>query len=289
MPHFTASDGARLYYRCAGEGPALICLHGLTRNGADFDLLRPLLPGHRLIAPDARGRGRSEHSGAATYTVARECEDVIDLLDHLGIDAAAFLGTSRGGMVAMALAARAPQRILGLCLNDIGPEMEPEGRMRITTYVGLQPRERSIEERIAAMPAYHPGFVGVPEARWREEVEHHFAASPDGLRITYDPALRDAFLATLDRAPNMWHGFDALAGRPVAVIRGANSDILSPRIVAEMARRRPDLIRAEVPDRGHMPFLDEPESLAALRIFLAAAEDGSRSAQRTAPPARAGH
>ncbi|MHC0055640.1 alpha/beta fold hydrolase [Actibacterium sp. D379-3] len=269
MPHLTASDGTRLFYRDEGAGPALICLHGLTRNGSDFDLLRPLLPGHRIIALDARGRGRSDHSGAATYTVARESEDVLNLLDHLQIGAATFLGTSRGGMVAMALAARAPQRILGLCLNDIGPEMEPEGRMRITTYIGLQPRERSIDDRMAAMPQHHPGFAGVPEARWREEVLHHFAETPDGLRITYDPALRDAFMATLDRAPNMWHGFDALAGRPVAVIRGANSGILSPRIVAEMTRRRPDLIHAEVPDRGHMPFLDEPESIAALRAFLA--------------------
>lgn len=270
MPHFTASDGARLFYRDGGDGPILICLHGLTRNGSDFDLLRPLFPGHRLIALDARGRGLSEQTGAETYTVPRESEDVLNLLDHLGIEAAPFLGTSRGGMVTMALAARVPERVLGLCLNDIGPEMEPGGRMRITTYVGLQPEERNIDARIAAMSTHHPGFYGVPDARWREEVQHHFAETPDGLRITYDPALRDAFMATLDRAPNMWHGFDALAGRPVAVIRGENSDILSARIVEEMALRRPDLIRTEVPDRAHMPFLDEPESLAVLRAYLAA-------------------
>jgi pimeloyl-ACP methyl ester carboxylesterase len=275
MPHFTASDGARLFYRDGGEGPVLICLHGLTRNGADFDVLRPLLPELRIVALDARGRGQSEHSGAATYTVARESEDVLNLLDHLGIEAAPFLGTSRGGMVTMALAGRAPGRVLGLCLNDIGPEMEPEGRMRITTYVGLQPRERSIEERVAAMPALNPGFTGVPVARWREEVRRHFVETPQGLRIAYDPALRDAFMATIDRAPNMWHGFDVLVGRPVAVIRGVNSDILSPRIVAEMAHRRRDLIRAQVPRRGHMPFLDELESLVALRAFLKAVGRGN--------------
>lgn len=272
MPHFIASDGARLFYRDGGEGPILICLHGLTRNGCDFDLLRPLLPDHRIIAPDARGRGLSEQTSADTYTVPREAEDVLNLLDHLGVAAAPFLGTSRGGMVTMALAARVPERVLGLCLNDIGPEMEPDGRMRITTYVGLQPRENNIDERIAAMSDHLPGFSGVPARRWREEVQHHFAETPDGLRITYDPALRDAFMATLDRVPDMWHVFDALAGRPVAVIRGANSDILSTRIVEKMARRRPDLIRAEVPGRAHMPFLDEPESLAALRGFLAAVE-----------------
>lgn len=276
MFHFTASDGARIAVRDddreAGEagGAPLICLHGLTRNGGDFDVLRPLLPGIRIIAMDSRGRGGSDHSGPETYTVAREAQDVIEMMDHLGIAAAPFIGTSRGGMVAMAIAARAPDRITGLCLNDIGPEMEPEGRMRIPTYIGIQPAERTIAERVAAMPAHNPGFANVPLERWQAEVERHFVETPDGLRIAYDPALRDAFMATIDRAPNMWHGYDALAGKPVAVIRGANSLILSPRIIAEMARRRPDLIVAEVPDRGHMPFLDEPESLAAIRAFLAA-------------------
>ena len=148
--------------------------------------------------------------------------------------------------------------------------MEPDGRMRITTYVGFQPKERSIEERVAAMPEHSPGFSNVPEERWREEVRRHFVEARDGLRIAYDPTLREAFMTTLDRAPNMWHGFDALAGKTVAVIRGENSDILSRRIVDMMAARRPDLIRAVVPDRGHMPFLDEPESLDALQAFLVA-------------------
>ncbi|MFC3723038.1 alpha/beta fold hydrolase [Neoaquamicrobium sediminum] len=270
MPEFTASDGARLFYRDSSEGRPLVCLHGLTRNGGDFDVLRLHLPGVRLIAPDARGRGQSERTGAATYTLPRETEDVLNLLDHLGLASSAFLGTSRGGMVSMALAARAQHRILGLCLNDIGPEMEPDGRMRITTYVGFQPKERSIEERVAAMPEHSPGFSNVPEERWREEVRRHFVEARDGLRIAYDPTLREAFMTTLDRAPNMWHGFDALAGKTVAVIRGENSDILSRRIVDMMAARRPDLIRAVVPDRGHMPFLDEPESLDALQAFLVA-------------------
>ncbi len=251
-------------------GAPLICLHGLTRNGGDFDLLRPLLAGGRIIAMDSRGRGSSDHSGAASYTVPREAEDVIEMMDYLGIAAAPFIGTSRGGMVAMAIAARFPDRITGLCLNDIGPEMEPEGRARIPTYIGVQPTERTIAERVAAMPGYNPGFANVPEDRWRAEVERHFAETPQGLRITYDPALRDAFMATIDSAPNMWHGYDAMAVKPIAVVRGLNSLILSPRIVAEMARRRPDLIRAEVPDRGHMPFLDEPESVAAIRAFLSA-------------------
>jgi pimeloyl-ACP methyl ester carboxylesterase len=273
MLHFTASDGARIAFRDddrnAGGAP-LICLHGLTRNGGDFDVLRPLLSGIRIIAMDSRGRGGSDHSGAASYTVPREAQDVVEMMDNLGIAAAPFIGTSRGGMVAMAIAARHPERITGLCLNDIGPEMEPEGRARIPAYIGVQPPERTIAERVAAMPAYNPGFANVPEARWQAEVERHFVETPQGLRIAYDPALRDAFMATIDRAPDMWHGYDALAGKPVAVIRGVNSLILSLRIVAEMARRRPDLIRAEVPDRGHMPFLDEPESLLAIRAFLAA-------------------
>jgi pimeloyl-ACP methyl ester carboxylesterase len=266
--YFQASDSAHIAYWEAGDGTPLICLHGISRNSKDFAVLPPLLPGVRIIAMDFRGRGDSEWTGASTYTLAREAEDVSNLLDHLELPAALFLGASRGGIVAMRVAADHPERVLGLCLNDIGPEMEPEGRARIPTFLGVTPSERTIAERVAAMPTRMTEFADVPAEKWRTEVENHFVETEEGLRFTYDPELRDAFMATVDRAPNLWHGFKALQGKPVAVIRGANSPYLSPRIVAEMRALRPDLITAEVPGRGHMPFLDEPESVAALRVFL---------------------
>ncbi|MBA4351842.1 MAG: alpha/beta hydrolase, partial [Rhodobacter sp.] len=116
-----------------------------------------------------------------------------------------------------------------------------------------------------------PGFANIPADRWLAEARLHYTATDAGLKITYDPALRDAFLAAFDGPPaDLWPLFDACAGLPLALIRGANSDLLTPATTAEMRSRRPDMIFAEVPDRAHIPFLDEPESLAAITAFLKA-------------------
>jgi pimeloyl-ACP methyl ester carboxylesterase len=123
----------------------------------------------------------------------------------------------------------------------------------------------------AALPGVSPGFDGVPAARWMEEARLHWRETDGGLRITYDPALREAFLAAFEGPPvDLWPLWDATAGLPVAVIRGANSDLLSEATVEEMLRRRPDMLLASVPGRAHIPFLDEPESVALIRRFLAA-------------------
>ncbi|TKA97549.1 alpha/beta hydrolase [Cereibacter changlensis] len=268
---FTASDGARLAYTDEGEGLPLLCLPGLTRTGGDFDYLAPHLPGVRLIRPDYRGRGASSWSGAASYTVPQEARDVLELLDHLGLGQAAILGTSRGGLIGMMLAAVAKERLLGLCLNDVGPVIERAGLERIFDYVGRNPAARSHAALAEALPRLMTGFANVPPERWLAEARLHYRETAEGLRITYDPALREAFLAAFEgETPDLWPLFDACAGLPLALIRGANSDLLSEATVAEMRRRRPDMICAEVPDRAHIPFLDEPESLAAIHAFLKA-------------------
>lgn len=270
-PTFTAPDGARLAYADEGDGLPLLCLPGLTRTMADFDYLRPHLPPLRLIRMDYRGRGASQWTGAATYTVLQEAQDALALLDHLGLDRAAVLGTSRGGLIGMLLAAIAQPRLIGLCLNDIGPEIHRPGLTRIFDYVGRNPASKSHEALAEALPRNMPGFANVPSERWLAEARLHYAATPGGLKITYDPALRDAFLAAFEGPPaDLWPLFDACAGRPLALIRGANSDLLTAETAAEMHRRRPDMILAEVPDRAHIPFLDEPESLTAIRAFLKA-------------------
>ena len=268
---FTTPDGARLAYSDAGEGLPVLCLAGLTRTGADFGYLAPHLPPCRLIRMDYRGRGASDRTGAASYTIPQEAKDALALLDHLGVARAAIIGTSRGGLIGMLLAAMAKDRVLGLCLNDVGPVIERAGLERIFDYVGRNPSARTHAALAASLPGYSPGFANVPESRWLEEAEKHYTATADGLRITYDPALRDSFLdAYKAEAPDLWPLFEALAGLPVALIRGANSDLLSPDCSAEMRARRPDMIYAEVPDRAHIPFLDEPESLRAILAFLAA-------------------
>ncbi|MBL4917404.1 alpha/beta fold hydrolase [Szabonella alba] len=266
---FTAADGALLAYRDEGEGIPLLCLAGLTRTMGDFDYMIPHLPPCRLIRMDYRGRGQSDRTGAASYTVPQEARDALDLLDHLGVARAAVLGTSRGGLIAMLLAATAKDRLAGICLNDIGPEIARSGLERIMDYVGRNPRAGSHAELAAALPRNMPGFANVPLDRWLAEARLHYTASDKGLRITYDPALREAFLAAF-KGPeaDLWPLFDACAGLPLALIRGANSDLLTPATAAEMRHRRPDMIFADVPDRAHIPFLDEPESLAVLRSFL---------------------
>lgn len=275
IQHFNAPDGARLAYADEGEGMALLCLAGLTRTMADFDYLRPHLPPLRLIRMDYRGRGASEHTGADTYTVPQEGADALALLDHLGVARAAVLGTSRGGLIGMFLAAVARPRLIGLCLNDIGPVIERAGLERIMDYVGRNPRSASHAALAEALPRNMPGFANVPADRWLAEALLHYRATPDGLQITYDPALRAAFLKSFDApSADLWPLFDACAGMPLAVIRGANSDLLSRDTTAEMQRRRPDLILAEVPDRAHIPFLDEPEALDAIRRFLDACMQG---------------
>ena len=267
--HFIAEDGARLAYAVEGEGLPLLCLPGLTRTMADFDYLKPYLPPQRLIRMDYRGRGASDWTGAATYTVAQEARDALALLDHLGIGKAAILGTSRGGLIGMALGATARDRVLGICLNDVGPEIAREGLTRIFDYVGRNPTGKT-HQGFAELLSRSPGFAGVSMSRWLEEARKHAVETPQGLRIPYDPTLREAFLAAFEGPPvDLWPLFDALSGLPLALIRGANSDLLSPETVTKMRARRPDMAFAEVPDRAHIPFLDEPEAVDLIRHFLA--------------------
>jgi pimeloyl-ACP methyl ester carboxylesterase len=270
MPTFTTFDGLSLHYEDDGEGLPLLCLSGLTRTVRDFDYLKPHLPPLRQIRMDYRGRGQSGWSpDPMSYSVPNEAKDAVLLLDHLGIGKAAVLGTSRGGLIGMFLAATAKDRMLGLALNDIGPVIERAGLERIKDYVGRNPSARSYEDLAAAMPRHNPGFDGVSDTRWREEARLHYRATDQGMKITYDPALRTSVVAGFDApAPDLWPLFDASAGLPLALIRGANSDLLSAATAVEMRRRRPDMIFAEVPDRAHIPFLDEPESLAAIHSWL---------------------
>lgn len=268
---FSASDGARLAYRDEGAGLPVLCLSGLTRTMADFDYMAPHLPPCRLIRMDYRGRGQSQWTGSASYTVPQEARDALDLLNHLGIDRAAVIGTSRGGLIGLFLAATAHDRLRGLCLNDVGPEIQRPGLERILDYVGRNPVWKSFDQAAKAMPVVSPGFANVAPERWRAEVEKFYIETDKGLKINYDPELRQAFLAAFEgEPPNLWPLWQAALGLPVALLRGANSDLLSKEATAEMLRLRPDTLFAEVPDRAHIPYLDEPESLAVIHAFLKA-------------------
>lgn len=270
MPHFTSSDGITLHYRDAGTGPAVLCLSGLTRNGEDFDYAAPHLAECRLIRLDYRGRGKSDWADPATYSIAREMQDALELMDHLGLARAAILGTSRGGIIALAMTAAARDRLTGVCFNDVGPEIDMSGIEAIMGFLGRNPTWKTWGEAATQRATVMAGFANVPASRWREEVTRHYHQTPEGLIINYDPRLREAVEATRDSAvpTDLWDLYTALKGLPVAVIRGANSDILSQDTFARMRARLPGVIAAEVPDRGHVPFLDEPASVAALREWV---------------------
>lgn len=269
MPKFRTSDGLHLYYTDTGDGVPVLCLAGLTRTTADFDYVTPYLGDWRLIKMDYRGRGQSEwDENWQNYALPVECRDVLELLDHLGLEKVAILGTSRGGLNAMGLAMGARERLLGVALNDIGPVIEPEGLRFIMGYLGKHPSARNHVDAARAMAATMAGFEDVPFSRWMEEAVKHFERTEDGLRITYDPDLRKAVeVQGAQAAPDLWPWFDALEGLPLAVLRGENSNLLSRETLAEMQRRRPDMICATIVGRGHIPFLDEPEAVAALQSW----------------------
>ena len=274
IKRFEAEDGLTLAYRDGGAGLPVLCLPGLSRNGLDFDPLVGLAgPDTRLIRLDPRGRGASEYDpDFHRYSVEVETRDSLDLLDHLGLERAAIIGTSRGGILAMAMALAAPERIAAVMMNDIGPDIEAEGVARILTYLGKTPAYADLDAAATDVAELNRSrFTTAELSDWRTYLGNAWEETADGLRLRYDPKLRDAFIEQMNAAPlpDLWPFYDALPDVPLAVLRGANSDVLSQETAEEMARRRPGLALTVVPGRGHVPFLTEPESVAAVAAFVA--------------------
>ena len=273
MDFVTAPDGLRLAYDVTGVGQPLLCLPGLTRNMDDFE---PVLDAFgdraQVIRMDFRGRGASEYGDPATYQVPVEAGDVIALLDHLGLSRVTILGTSRGGLVALVLAAMARPRIAGVIFNDIGPEIMPEGLAYIMDYLGRPPRAKTFAEAATGFARhYAPAFQDVPGATWAAMARRLFTQHDGALHNRYDARLRDAVapaFAPGAQAPDLWPLFDALAGAPLGLIKGAGSNILSAETAAEMRRRRPDMAFADIAGRGHVPFLDEPQAIDVIATVL---------------------
>ncbi|WP_425044602.1 alpha/beta fold hydrolase [Primorskyibacter sp. S87] len=274
MAYFTTKDGIQIYFEDTGSGRPVLCLAGLTRCSRDFSYFAPYASDLRLISMDYRGRGKSDYDpDYLNYNVLREAQDVLELLDHLGLEQVAILGTSRGGLIAMTLAMLNHDRLSAVILNDIGPAISNEGIARIMEYVGKKPASKSYEDAANALRyTMEEQFPGVPMNRWLEQARILFDQTADGLQLRYDAALLTSLLeqAANGPAPDLWPLFQALEGLPSGVIRGANSDLLTEETMSEMQKRLPALITATVPDRGHVPFLDEPEALDLVRRVLAA-------------------
>lgn len=274
MAHFTTSDGLKLCYEDTGNGQPLLCLAGLTRNARDFDFVKPHLTGLRMIAMDYRGRGQSQFdANHANYNVMREGQDAVELLAHLGLDKVTILGTSRGGLIAMTLAAMQKDKVAGIILNDIGPEVSAAGIARIMDYVGKQPVVKTLDDAASAIESIMGAdFPGVPREVWYQFAKAQHVEGENGLNLSYDPALRDALVeqAAAGPLPDLWPLFGMLTSVPLGVVRGENSDILTADTLAKMHENHPDMISAIVPDRGHAPFLNEPQSLDVITSILKA-------------------
>jgi pimeloyl-ACP methyl ester carboxylesterase len=271
MPRFETSDGLSLFFEDEGEGLPLLCLSGLTRDSRDFDYVVPYLKGCRIIRLDYRGRGKSDWAEDFTsYNIMREAQDAVELLDHLGLEQAAILGTSRGGLIAMGLAATLKTRLLGVALNDIGPELDPKGLEAIMGYLGIKPKAKTLEVAAAARAhVMRDAFPDVAQSRWMEEAAKFFVQTDAGLELSYDPKLRDAVEAASHAAvPDLWPWFEAIKGLPCAIIRGANSDLLTQECYEEMLTRIPNARGAVVPNRAHVPFLDEAEAIDVLQVWI---------------------
>lgn len=276
---FDAPDGRRLAYDDEGPdgagGPPVLCLAGLTRDARDFaPLAERLTDEHRVLRLDARGRGRSERADdpMAEYQIAVEATDALALLDHLGVERATVIGTSRGGLLAMAIAAGAAHRLAGVVLNDIGPVVETEGLEIIADYVGRAPEVGDFDAAATllagALADTYPDFG---PADWRALAGRLFHADADGRPVlSYDARLAEPVRAAFRaEQPDLWPYFEALAPVPTLAIRGGRSTILSAATLAEMERRHPLMESLTLPERGHVPILDEPEAVAAIRRFLA--------------------
>lgn len=273
------ADGLALFVRdyapsAPEQGLPVLCLHGLTRNSADFEhaATRIAALGRRVIVPDMRGRGRSQYDPqSARYQPAIYARDTLAILDFLGIGQAVFLGTSMGGIITMLVAASAPQRIAAAILNDIGPVLDPRGLARIGGYVGREGDFASFEEVAAAVRATQgAAFPDADDAFWMAFARRVAKVLPDGrVGFAYDPAIADTFAKPSDAPPpDLSPYFAGLAEKPVLLLRGALSDLLSADGVAAMRQIKADLVSVEVARVGHAPTLDEDAAVIAIEDFL---------------------
>ncbi|MBA1156627.1 alpha/beta fold hydrolase [Microvirga mediterraneensis] len=277
----TAADGLRLYARDYAPEARLawpiVGLPGLARTSADFHDLAEILSQdpsrpRRFLSLDYRGRGQSEwDQDWRNYDVKVEMTDTLQVLAAAGIDKAIFIGTSRGGLITMALGAARPERIAGVILNDVGPVLEADGLKRIRSYVGKLPTPRTIDEAADILRRQsgihfsrytHEQWTKMARATWRE--------GGDGFVLNYDPNLMMP-LEGLDLEaplPDLWPLFEAIKPFPVLAIRGENSDLLTAQTLRMMKERHPDLTPITVPDQGHAPSLDG-DLIQSIKDFIA--------------------
>lgn len=252
------------------EAPLAVCVHGLTRNGRDFDHLAAALEGdRRVVCPDMAGRGESEWLAVKEdYGYPTYCTDMAALLARLGAEAVDWIGTSMGGLIGMMLAAQPRTPIRRLVVNDIGPFVPQAALERIVSYVGTDPRFDTLPELEGYLRDIHAPFGNLGDEQWAHLARCSARGLPDGgYGLAYDPGiavpLRAAPLQDLD----LWSVWDAVRC-PVLVLRGGESDVLVPETAREMCRRGPPTELVEWDGIGHAPMLMDRVQIETVRRWL---------------------
>jgi pimeloyl-ACP methyl ester carboxylesterase len=264
----------RIAYREWGDArnrDAVVCVHGLTRNGRDFDeLARALCGRYRVVCPDVAGRGDSDRlADPRLYDVPQYVADAVTLIARLDVEAVSWVGTSMGGLIGMALAAQSGSPIARLVLNDVGPVVTLASLQRIATYIGNTQSFPTVEAAEAYVRMVCAPFGPHSDAQWRQLTEAWMKKGDDGAwRPSYDPRLADVYRAALpDKDIELWPLYDAIRC-PTLVLRGERSDLLARDTTLEMAARGPKARVVEIKGVGHAPTLMQPDQIALVRDFL---------------------
>ena len=273
---WNSSDGLRLHYRdYAGprERPPILCLPGLTRNARDFEPVADRLAGDwRILAVEFRGRGQSQHDpDPANYEPRTYVADVLKLLDQLGIADAVFFGTSLGGIVTMLLSTTDPERIAGALINDIGPIVEETGVDRLRTYVGKGETWGGWAEAAKSAAARNRmAFPHYTSEQWEVVVRRQASERADGsVQADYDMAIAKPFASQGGLGFDPWRLIEGLKDKPVLLVHGETSDLLSAATAARMEATLPKAELVTLKGIGHAPYLDEPEAVAGIDRLLA--------------------
>jgi pimeloyl-ACP methyl ester carboxylesterase len=284
---YTSRDGLQLYARHypvqnPGPGPArrpAVCIPGITRNSKDFHRLAVALSNDTtrarpVYALDLRGRGRSEYDpDPKNYAVGVEMIDVLDFLTLRSLSHAAVVGTSRGGLIAMVMAAVEPSALGAVVLNDIGPVIEIDGLSRIAGYVGKMPQPLSWADAARLVKDLNARqFPRIDDGEWLSIARQLFNETDGRPVASYDPKLAASLSVLTGPPPEMWAQFEALKPVPVMVLRGENSDLLSAATVEQMRRRHPNITAHTVRWEGHAPFLRDDHTIEVIAQFLAASD-----------------
>jgi pimeloyl-ACP methyl ester carboxylesterase len=278
--YYDSHDGLKLYVRdYAGprEAPfTVICIPGLTRNSRDFDELAPhLAQTYRVLCVDLRGRGKSQYApDPMTYQPPTYVRDMASLLKAFSLNRVALVGTSLGGIIATVLGAVMPTKVLGIVMNDIGPEVDATGLTRIAKFVAggySGPSWDAAAEALRQVDGkIYPDYQ---KADWLKMARRRFIELPDGtIKNDYDLNIAKPFgdaAAAGSAAVSLWPFFLRLAHIPVLALRGEISDVLSPETFAKMKQKVPHMRQCIVPNRGHTPYFDEPAAREATDAFLA--------------------